>query len=138
MDPAGAEGDRTDARRPEDRDGLADRGRSDGGQRRSGRKSRAATAGSVWQRLAVERPRSRRGEHVAQPDSEDVGGGMDARGGGAPLCPATRAGWCGGGGRRPAGGGFVGGPSRDQLGRRDRRVLSDEMTASLPREGAGE
>src|ERR1035438_8254074 len=132
MDPAGTEGDRADAQRPEDRDGFADGRRSDGGQRRSSGESGAPAAGPVRQRLAVERTRSGRGEHVAESDPEDVGGGMDARGSGASLRAATGAGGCGGGGWRAAGGRFAGGASGDQLGGRDQRVLSDEVTGWPP------
>ena len=62
----------------------------------------AAAARPLRQGLAGGGARPGRGEHRAQPGAERLGSGVDARSGGAPLCPSTDAGWSGCGRWRPS------------------------------------
>src|ERR1017187_6299483 len=71
--PAGAESDFLLPRRPEDGNGLPDGRGNHGDQHRSNREPHAAAPGSLRQRLAGQRARSRRGKHHTQPDSADAG-----------------------------------------------------------------
>ena len=78
MDPAGTEGPFLLSGWREDRNGVADRRRSYGSQRRSAPQSRRPAAGSLRQRLAGDGTRSRRGKHHPQPRPQRPGPRVDA------------------------------------------------------------